>query len=85
MEAALEREGGPWLMGPDYTLADIVVTPSIDRMNDLGLSAIWAKKPRVTAWYARMQARPAFQKAYFPGSRLSEFMTFKPLHVPVPA
>lgn len=85
MEAALEREGGPWLMGPDYTLADIVVTPSIDRMNDLGLSAIWAKRPRVTAWYARMQARPAFQKAYFPGSRLSEFMTFKPLDVPVPS
>jgi hypothetical protein len=32
-----------------------------------------------------MQARPAFKKAYFPGSRLSEFMTLKPLHVPVPS
>jgi glutathione S-transferase len=85
MEKALEREGGPWLLGGDYTLADIVVTPSIDRMNDLGLSAIWAKLPRVSAWYARMQTRPAFRKAYFPGSRLSEFMTLKPLHVPVPA
>jgi glutathione S-transferase len=83
MEAALEN--GPWLLGEDYSLADIVVTPSIDRMNDLGLSAIWAQRPRVTAWYARMQARPAFKKAYMPGSRLSEFMTLKKLHVPVPA
>lgn len=82
MEAALER--GPWLLGEDYTLADIIVTPSIDRMNDLGLSAIWSQRPRVTAWYARMQARPAFKKAYPPGSRFSEIMPIKPLHVPVP-
>jgi len=83
MEAALAN--GPWLLGEDYSLADIIVTPTIDRMNDLGLSEIWAQRPRVTAWYARMQARPAFKKAYMPGSRLSEFMTLKKLHVPVPA
>jgi len=83
METALEK--GPWLLGADYTLADIIVTPSIDRMNDLGLSAIWSKRPRVTAWYARMQARPAFKQAYMPGSRLSEFMALKPLRVAVPA
>jgi glutathione S-transferase len=75
---------GPWLLGDDYTLADIVVTPSIDRMNDLGLAAVWSEMPRVTAWYARMQARPAFKKAYIAGSRLSEFMTIKPLRLPVP-
>jgi glutathione S-transferase len=74
MEAALAD--GPWLMGAQYTLADIVVTPSIDRMADLGYSGIWnAKYPCVTAWYARMQARPAFQQAYYKGTRMSE--TFK--------
>jgi glutathione S-transferase len=83
METALAK--GPWLLGDDYTLADVIVTPSIDRMNDLGLSAMWAQRPRVAAWYARMQARPAFTKAYMPGSRLSEFLTLKKLHVPVPA
>jgi len=82
MEKALAA--GPWLLGDDYTLADIVVTPSIDRMNDLGLSSAWSDKPRVAAWYARMQARPAFKQAYMPGSRLSEFMTIKSLSVPVP-
>jgi glutathione S-transferase len=77
MEAALAN--GPWLMGQDYTLADIVVTPSIDRMADLGLGKGWARGyPRVTLWYERMQTRPAFQAAYFPGSRLSESMTIKP-------
>jgi glutathione S-transferase len=30
MEQALES--GPWLMGEQYTIADIVVTPSIDRI-----------------------------------------------------
>jgi glutathione S-transferase len=71
MDAALAA--GPWLMGAQYTLADIVVTPSIDRMADLGYSIIWSDKyPRVTAWYARMQARPAFQQAYYKGTRMSE-------------
>jgi glutathione S-transferase len=78
MEAALAK--GPWLMGQDYTLADIVVTPSIDRMADLGLGKAWSRGyPRVTLWYGRMQARPAFQAAYFPGSRLSESMAIKPV------
>jgi glutathione S-transferase len=60
-------------MGKQYTLADIVVTPSIDRMADLGYAGIWNDKyPRMAAWYARMQARPAFQQAYYKGTRMSE-------------
>jgi glutathione S-transferase len=77
MDAALAD--GPWLMGEQYTLADIVVTPSIDRMADLGYSGIWSDKyPRVTAWYARMQARPAFQQAYYKGTRMSETFPLVP-------
>lgn len=78
MQDALAK--GPWLMGPDFTLADIVVTPSIDRMADLGLTAMWEKPfPRVTKWYARLQARPSFAKAYYKGTRLSEGMPIRPL------
>jgi glutathione S-transferase len=77
MDAALAD--GPWLMGAQYTLADIVVTPSIDRMADLGYSSLWTDKyPRVTAWYARMQARPAFQQAYYKGTRMSETFPLRP-------
>jgi glutathione S-transferase len=78
MQAALAN--GPWLMGEDFTLADIVVMPAIDRLADLGLAKMWEEHyPRVTGWYARLQERPAFAKAYSPGSRLSEGMKIKPL------
>ncbi len=80
METALAN--GPWLMGQDFTLADIVVMPSIDRLADLGLSNMWEDHfPRVTDWYARLRARPSFAKTYAPGSRLSEGMTIRPLAV----
>lgn len=83
MEEALAD--GPWLMGAAYTLADIVVVPTIDRLADLGLSAMWeGRYPRVKDWYARFKDRPAFQAAYYPGSRLSEFLKIKPLDVPLP-
>jgi glutathione S-transferase len=77
MDAALAK--GAWLMGQQYTLADIVVTPSIDRMADLGYSAIWANKfPRVATWYARIQERPAFQQAFYKGTRMSESFSLRP-------
>ena len=73
MEAALAA--GPWLLGDQYTLADIIVAPLIDRMNDLGFSYVWIKDmPRVQDWYERMQARPAFQATFYKGSRMSEFL-----------
>jgi glutathione S-transferase len=46
---------------------------------DLGFASIWDKKyPRVTDWYARMQARPAFQQTYYPGTRMSETFSLRP-------
>lgn len=70
---------GPWLLGKPYSLADIIVVPLIDRMNDLGYSDLWEKDfPRVAEWYQRMQARPAFQATFYPGSRMSEFLPLAP-------
>lgn len=80
MEKALEA--GPWLLGEQYTVADIVAAPSIDRMADLGFASIWeGKYPRVTDWYARMRARPAFQQTFYPGARMSEFLPLRPAFV----
>jgi len=80
MDKALEQ-GGPWLLGKQFTLADVLVTPTIDRMNDLGLSYIWEDRyPRVRDWYARLQARPSFKATYYPGSRVSELSEFRPLY-----
>lgn len=77
MNAALEK--GPWLLGNQYTLADIIVAPLIDRMSDLRMSSIWTDAfPRVTDWYQRMKERPAFQKTFYPGARMSEFLKLTP-------
>ncbi len=91
VEASLEQLGntcrrmdealahGPWLLGRQYTLADIIVAPLVDRMADLGYASLWeGKYPRVTEWYACMRARPAFQKTFYPGSRMSEFLPLTP-------
>ena len=91
VEASLEQLGntcrrmnealshGSWLLGPLYSLADIIVAPLVDRMADLGFADIWeGKYPRTTEWYQRMQARPAFQATFYPGSRMSEFLPLSP-------
>lgn len=73
MQRMLDESGGPWLLGTQYTLADIAVAPLLDRIEDLGLEALWEDRhPPVAAWLKRMQARPAYQQTYYPGSRLSE-------------
>lgn len=72
MERALST-GGPWLMGKQYTLADICVAPLIDRMEDLGMEYLWEENhPHVTDWLQRMKARPAYQKAFYKGARFSD-------------
>lgn len=72
MENAL-GDPGPWLMGTQYTLADICVAPLLDRMEDLGYAALWDEDlPKVTEWLARIQARPAYKQTYYPGTRNSE-------------
>lgn len=91
IEAALENcvrsvmrmddalKAGPWLVGDEYTLADIAVVPLIDRLADLGFSYLWDDHPAIADWYARIQARTAFQKAFYPGTRLSELHKLHPV------
>ena len=69
MEDALS-DGRPWLIGEQFTLADVSIMPTIVRMEDLGLSHMWAEHRNVTAWYARLQERPAFAATYYDGARL---------------
>ncbi len=77
MEQALTK--GPWLLGEMYTLADIIIAPSIDRMSDLGFSSLWERHhPRVTNWYLRIKCRPAYSAAFYKGTRLTEFLKIQP-------
>lgn len=56
---------GPWLAGDSFSLADIALTPYLDRLSRLGLSPMWTQaRPRLTDWFARIRARPSFDVAY---------------------
>ena len=76
VEKALQENGGPWIMGEQFTNADLCLLPTIDRLNDLGYSKMWTEKhPKFTAWYENFRAKPSFQKTYYPGTRLTEIYT----------
>lgn len=64
------RDGRTFLLG-DYTIADILLVPSVVRMDDLGLAHLWADLPDVTRWFQAVQARPSFALAYVPHSRVN--------------
>ncbi len=54
----------PWLAGATFSLADIAMTPYVNRLDMLGMSEMWTRRrPRVTDWFARIRSRPAFKPA----------------------
>ena len=70
MEAQLQH-GEPWLLG-EYSLADICIIPVIVRLDDIGLSKLWADCDKVSGWLSRFLERDALQKTFYFGSLLSE-------------
>lgn len=73
MDKALAETGGPWIMGRQFLLVDVCLTPTIDRMEDLGHAGMWERgHPRVTEWWARIKARPSYEATYYPGARFSD-------------
>jgi glutathione S-transferase len=83
--STLERMEGrlaehPWMSGDVFGLADIIFLPLIDRMDDLAFASLWEDTyPRVTDWFKRSKARASFDQAFYPKSRLSEFLEIHPL------
>jgi glutathione S-transferase len=56
-------DGGPWIMGNAYTLADLCVTPFVARLEYIRyLDAFIAGRPNVAAWWSRVKdGRPSQQ------------------------
>jgi glutathione S-transferase len=78
MDAGLDEQ--PWLSGAQIGLADMVAAPFMDRLNDLGFAEMWVNKaPNVTDWFERLKSRPAYATAFYPKSRLSEFLPINAL------
>lgn len=60
MEKALLARS--WLSGDAFSLADIAYAPYITRLEHLQLSPLWARRPKVAAWYTRLQERKGYQE-----------------------
>ncbi|MBV8393810.1 MAG: glutathione S-transferase family protein [Alphaproteobacteria bacterium] len=56
---------GGWLIGDHYSIADIAVVPFVKRIDEeIAPDAMMpAQHPKVAAWWAALQARPAFRTA----------------------
>lgn len=63
-------DGRGYILGNDFSIADIIFVPSMVRMQDLELEEMWDDVPLVVDWFNRVKDRPSFNKAYLPGSRL---------------
>ena len=46
-----------WLVGDDYSLADITMLPYVLRMEHLKLDWVWADSPSITRWLGACKAR----------------------------
>ncbi|MEM9197622.1 MAG: glutathione S-transferase family protein [Pseudomonadota bacterium] len=64
LEAQLEKSGGPWVCGDRYTMADIVWTVSLYRLQWLGNEQFWGAETGLTLvpeYYTRASERPSFR------------------------
>lgn len=67
MNAALEKTDGPYLVGSQFTLADVALAPYVERLDRLGLSRLWENaRPHVARWFSRVRERASFKAAFDP-------------------
>jgi glutathione S-transferase len=59
MEAQLNKTA--WLASDMFTLADVEITPYVERIDRLGLSGMWENRPKLADWFKRIKARPSFK------------------------
>jgi glutathione S-transferase len=54
-----------WLAGPEFSIADVALTPYVNRLAMMGMSDMWesGRLSGVASWFARIQARPTFKTA----------------------
>jgi glutathione S-transferase len=64
MEQALGDSN--WLIENRFSMADIAMTPYVNRIAALSMQGMWAngRLPRVESWFERVRARPTFHAAF---------------------
>lgn len=66
IDDALERGGGPWILGDQFTLADVTLACVLLRLQETGFLGTYLVKGalgRLEAYYMRLQARPSWKAA----------------------
>ncbi len=71
----------PWLAGDRFGLADVSLTPYVNRVAMLGMSGWWqhGRYPHLEGWWDRIQARPSFKAAildWCPADLTQDLMTY---------
>lgn len=61
MQSSLGKHA--WLAGDSFSLADAAALPYVLRVDHLAMDSLIADRERVADWYARVQARPSFERA----------------------
>jgi glutathione S-transferase len=64
MEHALRDSA--WLVGAQFSMADIAMAPYVNRLAALSLTGLWehGRLPRVARWFEQVRARPTFAPAF---------------------
>jgi glutathione S-transferase len=52
-----------WLAGDTYSLADMALVVYVRRLESFMMAPLWQNLTHLNAWYARIAARPAYEKA----------------------
>ena len=63
METVLAQQD--WLVGVDFSMADIAMAPYLNRLSALAMADIWrnGRLPRVEDWFGRIRQRQSFRPA----------------------
>jgi glutathione S-transferase len=61
MDAALAESA--WLAGETYSLADMALVVYVRRLESFMMAPLWQHLRHLDAWYRRIAARPAYEKA----------------------
>jgi glutathione S-transferase len=56
-------DGRPWLLGDDFTLADIALAPRVDMFPAVGISDLYQRFPNIGAFMHRMKARASWERS----------------------
>lgn len=66
LEAQLLRSGGPWILGPDFSLADVswlVIFERLRQVDSLHVFTGGGRRPACSAYWERLVARPGYPEA----------------------